>query len=106
MVSAREPWSDTRDLIEDSLGLLARRQARYPGDDLVAICLLADPVSQTEAALAQRLGQRGQLAGHRRGAGRTVTEVRRRYDGPSWRPSEFPHDPANEAAVRSQPLWQ
>jgi hypothetical protein len=106
MVSAREPWSDTRDLIEDSLGLLARRQARYPGDDLVAICLLADAVGQTDAALAQRLGQRASWLAIAEALASTVTEVRRRYDGPSWRFSEFPHDPARAAAVRSQPLWQ
>ena len=52
MANARERYSVSRDLIEDSLELLAGRQAKYPGDDLAAIRVLADPASQTEAALA------------------------------------------------------
>ena len=57
IANAREPNSDTRDSIEDSLELLARRQAKYPGDNLVAIRLLADLVYETEAALAQRIAR-------------------------------------------------
>jgi hypothetical protein len=37
-----EPYNDIRDLIEDSLDELSRRRAKYLGDNLAAIRLLAD----------------------------------------------------------------
>jgi hypothetical protein len=84
MVNAREPCSGTRDLIEGFLELVASRQAKYPGDDLVAIRVLADPASQTEAALAQRVA-RARASGASwlaiaEALASTVTEVRLRYD--------------------------
>ena len=52
-----EPYNDIRDLIEDSLDELARRRAKYPGDNLAAIRLLADLVEEAQGALAKRLTQ-------------------------------------------------
>jgi len=52
MAQAREPYSDTRDLIEECLADLARRRAKWQGDDLQAIALLASLVEATEQALA------------------------------------------------------
>ena len=67
-----------------------RRHTKYPGDDLVAIRLVADPVSDTEAALALRVA-RAPASGASwlaiaEALASTVTEVRLRYDDPSWRP--------------------
>ena len=37
----RRPYSDIRDLVEDSLEILAERRSSWLGDDLAAIALLA-----------------------------------------------------------------
>ena len=43
MVEGTEPYTDIRDLAEESLELLAQRRARYSRDDLAAMSLLTDP---------------------------------------------------------------
>lgn len=48
-------YDDASDLINESLGILAQRRAKYAGDDLVAITLLATLIDAAEKTLAARV---------------------------------------------------
>lgn len=48
-------YDDISDLIDDSLQELARRRAKWPGDDLQAVTLLASLVEAAEQALIARV---------------------------------------------------
>lgn len=56
-------YDDARDLITDSLGILAKRRAKYAGDHLVAITLLATLIDTAENTLASRV-QAARADGH------------------------------------------
>ena len=51
----RQPYSDTRELIEDSLEVLAQLRGKWLGDDLVAIALLAGLMDEAERTRAGRV---------------------------------------------------
>jgi hypothetical protein len=49
-------YDDASDLIEDCLVVLAQRRAKYLGDDLAAVDLLASFIDTAVQALADRVG--------------------------------------------------
>jgi hypothetical protein len=109
MANAREIYRDTRDLIEDSLELLGGEdKPRVRATIWWRSALLADPVSETEAALAQRVA-RAPTSGASwlviaEALASSVTEVRLRYYGPSCGPERSPrpnqrHDREEPAAM-------
>jgi hypothetical protein len=55
MANAREPYRVFRDLLDESLELLAKRREKYPGADLVAIRQLAGPAAEANAPRAQQV---------------------------------------------------
>jgi hypothetical protein len=62
MGGGHSEYDDASDLINDSLGILAQRRAKYAGDDLVAITLLAalmDTAGKTLAARVQAARDHG-----------------------------------------------
>ena len=85
--AGREPgyrYDDARELVEESLVLLAQRRAKWQGDDLQAVSLLAALVEATERVLAERVArthQNGyswlQIAETLR---TTITEVRLKFE--------------------------
>jgi len=87
MANVREPYSDIRDLIEDSLDELARRRAKWPGDDLAMVQLLSDLAREAEAALTRRVVQAKARSSTwqdiAKALGTSVTEVRLQYEEPT-----------------------
>jgi len=84
MADRSQPYSDIVDLIEDSLAELARRRAKYPGDDLTAIRLLADLADEASTALGERVAA-AQAAGAEWARiaavlGASVTDVRLEFE--------------------------
>ena len=85
--AGREPdyrYDDARELVEESLVLLAQRRAKRQGDDLQAVGLLAALVEATERVLAEQVARV-----HHNGyswsriaesLGTTVTEVRLKFE--------------------------
>jgi hypothetical protein len=79
-------YDDTQDLIEDCLAELAGRRAKWQGDALQAITLLASLVEATDRALAERVAMAHQN-GHTwteiaETLGTTPTEVRLEFEQP------------------------
>jgi hypothetical protein len=85
--SDRRPYSDIRDLVEDSLEMLAERRGRWLGDDLAAIALLASLIDEAERQLAERVdtvyGNDHCWDNIAQALGTTSAEVRMRFDGRS-----------------------
>src|SRR6266496_4016119 len=81
----RRPYSDIRDLVEDSLEILAERRSSWLGDDLAAIALLASLIEEAERQLAERVDT---VCGNghcwddiAQALGTTLAEFRMRFDG-------------------------
>ena len=55
MGAKRQPYSDTREIISESLEILARLRGKWLGDDLAAIALLAGLTEEAERQLADRV---------------------------------------------------
>jgi hypothetical protein len=51
-----DTYDDASDLVEDCLVVLAQRRARYLGDELAAVELLASLIDAAVQALADRVG--------------------------------------------------
>ena len=85
--ASREPeyrYDDARELVEESLVLLAQRRAKWQGDDLQAVSLLAALVEATERVLAERVTKAHQ-SGHSwsqiaETLRTTITEVRLKFE--------------------------
>lgn len=87
MDAKRQPYSDVREIVEESLGILAKLRGKWLGDDLAAITLQADLTEEAERQLADRVSAaRGNdccwddIA---QALGTTAAEVRMRFDGRS-----------------------
>jgi hypothetical protein len=84
MGQARNDYDDLSDLIADSLAVLAQRRAKYDGDDIAAVALLAELVDAAESALASRV-RAARVTGHSwqdisRALNTSPIEVRLRFD--------------------------
>ncbi len=80
----RYRYDDTTDLIEESLEVLAQRRAKWLGDDLQAVGLLANLIEAAERALADRV-RSARANGHAwleiaETLATTPTEVRLRFE--------------------------
>jgi hypothetical protein len=97
------PWHD---LIQDSLPPLARKQAKFPGDDLVPIRLLADLAKETEAALARRVAQASGASCQAvaETSAYTATEVRFSKAIRPGGPERSLREPTRSATLNSRPL--
>ena len=51
-----DTYDDASDLVEDCLVVLAQRRAKYLGDELAAVALLAGLIDAAVQALADRVG--------------------------------------------------
>lgn len=87
MSPQHKPYSDTGEIMEESLRLLAELRGTWLGDHLVAIALLADLIDKTDEMLVERVAL---ARTHDHGwqdiaeaLGTTSAEVRMRFDGRS-----------------------
>ena len=76
--------NDSRNLIGECLEELARRQAKWLGDDLAAIALLAELIGDAEKCLAERV-HNAPANGHTwqdiaDALGTSLTDARLRFD--------------------------
>ena len=83
----RQRYRDTRDLVEDSIEILARHRGKWLGDDLAAIGLLVSLVDEAERQLSERVttarSNDHSWVDIANALGGIPTEVRMRFDGRS-----------------------